>query len=131
VSRLVHALLCACLLTLWSDSQGSPSMLPFSVSTLADFDEPWAMTMTFLPDGALLVTEKAGKESRSIRRAAYGCTKWGRAADAFIGGLASRALIGVEFSGESAGPALLSGAPPCAVYSPAESGSVRRCRKRR
>ncbi len=32
--------------------------LPFSVTVVADFDEPWAMT--FLPDGRLLVTEKKG-----------------------------------------------------------------------
>lgn len=31
---------------------------PFTVTELAQFDEPWAMT--FLPDGRLLVTEKAG-----------------------------------------------------------------------
>ena len=31
---------------------------PFTVTELARFDEPWAMT--FLPDGRLLVTEKAG-----------------------------------------------------------------------
>lgn len=32
--------------------------LPFDVSPVAEFDEPWAMT--FLPDGRLLVTEKRG-----------------------------------------------------------------------
>ncbi|WP_404335453.1 PQQ-dependent sugar dehydrogenase [Sphingomonas sp. MMS12-HWE2-04] len=31
---------------------------PFTVTTIADFDAPWAMT--FLPDGRMLVTEKAG-----------------------------------------------------------------------
>ncbi|MDI1294636.1 MAG: PQQ-dependent sugar dehydrogenase [bacterium] len=31
---------------------------PFKTSTIADFESPWAMT--FLPDGRLLVTEKAG-----------------------------------------------------------------------
>jgi len=31
---------------------------PFSVQTVAEFDEPWAMA--FLPDGRLLVTKKAG-----------------------------------------------------------------------
>lgn len=32
---------------------------PFKVTPVATFDEPWAMT--FLPDGRLLVTEKAGR----------------------------------------------------------------------
>ena len=32
---------------------------PFTVETIADFDEPWAMTL--LPDGAALITEKRGK----------------------------------------------------------------------
>jgi aldose sugar dehydrogenase len=32
--------------------------LPFTVTPVADFDAPWAMT--FLPDGSMLVTEKAG-----------------------------------------------------------------------
>lgn len=30
---------------------------PFQATTVADFDEPWAMT--FLPDGSLLVSENA------------------------------------------------------------------------
>ena len=34
------------------------SAAPFKVTELTKFDEPWAMT--FLPDGRLLVTEKAG-----------------------------------------------------------------------
>ena len=33
--------------------------LPFAVTPVAAFDEPWAMT--FLPDGRLLVTEKKGR----------------------------------------------------------------------
>lgn len=33
--------------------------LPFQVETVADLDEPWALA--FLPDGRMLVTEKAGK----------------------------------------------------------------------
>lgn len=33
--------------------------LPFTVTPVADFDAPWAMT--FLPDGRMLVTEKVGK----------------------------------------------------------------------
>lgn len=32
---------------------------PFTATQLASFDSPWAMT--FLPDGEILVTEKAGK----------------------------------------------------------------------
>lgn len=32
--------------------------LPFNVTEIAKFNEPWAMT--FLPDGRLLVTEKKG-----------------------------------------------------------------------
>jgi glucose/arabinose dehydrogenase len=35
-----------------------PASLPFQVQVLADFESPWAMT--FLPDGRLLITEKAG-----------------------------------------------------------------------
>lgn len=34
------------------------SGLPFTVTPVADFDAPWAMT--FLPDGRMLVTEKQG-----------------------------------------------------------------------
>jgi len=36
----------------------SATGLPFKVTPVADFDAPWAMT--FLPDGRMLVTEKAG-----------------------------------------------------------------------
>ena len=35
-----------------------PTNLPFLVQVVADFESPWAMT--FLPDGLMLVTEKAG-----------------------------------------------------------------------
>lgn len=37
----------------------SGSGKPFNVSIMADFDAPWAMA--FLPDGRMLVTEKAGR----------------------------------------------------------------------
>jgi glucose/arabinose dehydrogenase len=36
---------------------------PFTVEAIAEFDEPWAMA--FLPDGRLLVTEKA-TEAREV-----------------------------------------------------------------
>jgi len=36
-----------------------PVQQPFTTTEVARFDEPWAMA--FLPDGSLLVTEKAGK----------------------------------------------------------------------
>ncbi|HEX7782065.1 MAG TPA: PQQ-dependent sugar dehydrogenase [Sphingobium sp.] len=40
--------------------QNSPTAeKPFKTSVIADFDSPWAMT--FLPDGRMLVTEKAGE----------------------------------------------------------------------
>ncbi len=38
---------------------GAATGLPFTVTPVADFDAPWAMT--FLPDGRMLVTEKVGK----------------------------------------------------------------------
>lgn len=43
-----------------NDAVAAPAQgaLPFTVTTVADFDAPWAMT--FLPDGRMLVTEKAG-----------------------------------------------------------------------
>ena len=52
---VLGALLCAC------SSQPAPSATepPFTATPVATFDEPWAMT--FLPDGRLLVTEKAGR----------------------------------------------------------------------
>ena len=39
-------------------SSPQPASLPFSVQVVADFEAPWAMT--FLPDGRMLITEKAG-----------------------------------------------------------------------
>ena len=41
-----------------ADAPRPPVTLPFAVDTVADFDQPWAMT--FLPDGRLLVTEMGG-----------------------------------------------------------------------
>lgn len=38
--------------------QSAPDGRPFTVTPVADFDAPWAMT--FLPDGRMLVTEKRG-----------------------------------------------------------------------
>jgi glucose/arabinose dehydrogenase len=42
-----------------SIANAKDSSLPFTVTPVADFNEPWAMT--FLPDGRLLVTEKRGR----------------------------------------------------------------------
>ncbi|CAN5194867.1 PQQ-dependent sugar dehydrogenase [soil metagenome] len=42
-----------------ANSQAGATPNPFKVSTVGDFDSPWAMT--FLPDGRMLVTEKAGE----------------------------------------------------------------------
>src|SRR5688572_30593917 len=39
-------------------SAPQPTNLPFQVQVVADFESPWAMT--FLPDGRMLITEKAG-----------------------------------------------------------------------
>src|SRR3546814_388880 len=52
---VLGALLGAC------SSQPAPAATepPFTATPVATFDEPWAMT--FLPDGRLLVTEKAGR----------------------------------------------------------------------
>ncbi len=41
-----------------TQASGAASGQPFTVTPVADFDSPWAMT--FLPDGRMLVTEKAG-----------------------------------------------------------------------
>lgn len=48
--------LIACLLSACASANGPR---PFAVEPVASFDEPWAMA--FLPDGRLLVTEKAGR----------------------------------------------------------------------
>jgi aldose sugar dehydrogenase len=54
------ALLAACSASTPAVSQGGGGGdgLPFTVTPLADFDAPWSMT--FLPDGRMLVTEKRG-----------------------------------------------------------------------
>lgn len=41
-----------------SQEAAGNAALPFTVTPVADFDSPWSMT--FLPDGRMLVTEKAG-----------------------------------------------------------------------
>lgn len=40
------------------DGTPTATAFPFKVTPVADFDAPWAMT--FLPDGSMLITEKAG-----------------------------------------------------------------------
>jgi glucose/arabinose dehydrogenase len=55
MSRFAIALACA-VLSACASAEGER---PFSVEVVASFEEPWAMT--FLPDGRLLVTEKAGR----------------------------------------------------------------------
>jgi aldose sugar dehydrogenase len=56
----VLALLCAgCLNNASARSLTGSAGSQITVTPLAEFDEPWAMT--FLPDGRLLITEKAGR----------------------------------------------------------------------
>ena len=55
MSRFLPFLI-ACLLSACASADGPR---PFAVEPVASFDEPWAMA--FLPDGRLLVTEKAGR----------------------------------------------------------------------
>jgi glucose/arabinose dehydrogenase len=63
-SLILSAVLVACSSREAADAQEGPAAakpaggLPFTVAEIADFDSPWAMT--FLPDGRMLVTEKAG-----------------------------------------------------------------------
>ncbi|MDF7776201.1 PQQ-dependent sugar dehydrogenase [Sphingomonas sp. AOB5] len=52
------ALLAACTEGNDAVAQSASGALPFTVTEVADFESPWAMT--FLPDGRMLVTEKAG-----------------------------------------------------------------------
>jgi glucose/arabinose dehydrogenase len=42
-----------------SSCANADAQRPFAIKAIAEFDEPWAMA--FLPDGRLLVTEKAGR----------------------------------------------------------------------
>lgn len=64
VTLLVSVTLVACMSEQRSadaadSASAGPSGRPFEVKHVATMDEPWAMT--FLPDGRLLVTEKAGR----------------------------------------------------------------------
>src|SRR3546814_6020145 len=43
----------------WSSDVCSSDLKPVKTSVIADFESPWAMA--FLPDGRMLVTEKAGE----------------------------------------------------------------------
>src|SRR6056297_1831064 len=52
--RLISALCCM----LCAAQLATAQPAPFQVESIADFDEPWALT--FLPDGRMLVTEKKG-----------------------------------------------------------------------
>ena len=56
--RLPLALVLAAACAATAQAQPAPAAKPFTERTIARFDEPWAMA--FLPDGRLLVTEKAG-----------------------------------------------------------------------
>lgn len=62
-STVAFALCCTALMACSSQAQNTsdaaPGGSPFAVTEVADFEAPWAMT--FLPDGRMLVTEKAGQ----------------------------------------------------------------------
>ncbi|MGB5738494.1 MAG: PQQ-dependent sugar dehydrogenase [Woeseia sp.] len=59
IPQRIFLLLFAVGLLAASACSGASADLPFKVSAVAKFNEPWAMT--FLPDGRLLVTEKSGR----------------------------------------------------------------------
>lgn len=61
-TSLIAVLLAASCGTALAAGVPAASETPFAATELATFAEPWAMT--FLPDGSLLVTEKAGKLKR-------------------------------------------------------------------
>ena len=61
VCTLLAPLVAGCAVDAARQAQGAAqqsSDLPFRVQVVADFESPWAMT--FLPDGRMLITEKAG-----------------------------------------------------------------------
>ena len=58
MNRLLILLALVCL-TSTNTTFSKAADLPFSVTQIAEFNEPWAMT--FLPDGHLLLTERAGR----------------------------------------------------------------------
>jgi glucose/arabinose dehydrogenase len=58
MNKLLILFALACLIST-STALSKKSAPPFRATSIAEFDEPWAMT--FLPDGQLLITEKAGK----------------------------------------------------------------------
>lgn len=58
-AHMLTALLAAIVATVSSTTvRSAPADEPFTVNTVAQFEEPWAMT--FLPDGRLLITERKG-----------------------------------------------------------------------
>jgi glucose/arabinose dehydrogenase len=57
-SILVVTVLAPLLIGCGAGAAQPSSTLPFQVQVVADFESPWAMT--FLPDGRMLITEKAG-----------------------------------------------------------------------
>lgn len=57
--KCAGALCLMALLTCGCDMGALAQPLPFEVTAMADFDEPWAIA--FLPDGRALITEKRGR----------------------------------------------------------------------